>query len=195
MHARHIKPLYWHLAALAALFAAMLDCAAAAGARRRVVRFSVRRLPAPIAAGQCEFLCRAAGLDRPRRAGLAERHRRRPPRQRQYRPHRGVLRAAVRRPAFSARAHDQRDADRDLPGDVSGEQDQGFLRRRDRRRRGQGRPALCRSRQRLHLPQAIGGELHLQRQGCVRPRPVRHVERSDVAARRHRFDQGRFRRL
>ena len=33
------------------------------------------------------------------------------------------LRPPVRRPAFSARAHDKRNADRNMSGDVSGEQD------------------------------------------------------------------------
>ena len=143
MHARRIKPLHWHLAALAALFAALLMALPRPARAEGLFDFLFGGISAPIAAGQREFLCRAAGLDRQGRAGVAERNRRCPARQRQYRSRGGVLRAAMRRPAFSARAHDQRDADRDLPGDVPGEQDQGLLRRRNRRRRGQGRPALC----------------------------------------------------
>ncbi len=95
----------------------------------------------------------------------------RPPERRQHRPRRRLLRAAVRRPAFSARAaHHQCDAGRDLPVDVSGEQDQGLFRQRNRALRRQGRRALRRSRHRLRLSQAARRQLHLQRQGRARAR-------------------------
>ena len=48
------------------------------------------------------------------------------------------------------------------------------------------------TRTRHSLPQAAGRQLHLQRQGRVWSCHIQCEGRSDFAARRHRFDQGRF---
>ena len=56
---------------------------------------------------------------------------------------------------------------------------------------GPGGTRYCRSRQRLRLSRARRRQLHLQRQGRVRPGALERRRRSDAARRRHRRDQRR----
>ncbi len=84
-------------------------CGACGGLVRLPVRRQWRRAGAAVGAGG--ILCRAVGAGR---AGAA-RSGKRAPKRRQHRPRGRLLRAALRRPAFSARAYGECDAGRNLP--------------------------------------------------------------------------------